>query len=110
MYDKMIRLDDKMLTVSKAGKWGLIDKNNTVIASCVYQEAMTFRNGFASVQKDGKFGFINLEGKEVVPCIYDGIQKYFNEEGEAVVSKIIEKKYHYITINTKGTCVRNCEH
>lgn len=56
-------LDDTYAAVEINGLWGFVDNQGKVVIEPVYEDALSFSNGFAAVKKDGLWGYINLEGK-----------------------------------------------
>ncbi|MBK6827760.1 MAG: WG repeat-containing protein [Chitinophagaceae bacterium] len=52
-------------------KFGMLDSNNQVILTPIYDEVNDFYNGLARVVKDGKLGFVNKQAVAVIPFDYD---------------------------------------
>jgi hypothetical protein len=82
-----------MAKVSKAGKFGYVDRQGKLVVPLEYDEALTFSEGLAAVCKGGRWGFIDSTGIiRVAPCYEDAASFH---EGLAAVKK--GGKYGYIT-------------
>ena len=64
-------LDDTYAAVEINGLWGFVDNQGKVVIEPVYEDALSFSNGFAAVKKDGLWGYINLEGKMVISPVFE---------------------------------------
>jgi len=78
--------------MSKAGKWGFIDKEGKEIIAPQYDGidgnfggAYGFSEGLAGMEKGGKWGYITKTGKVAIPFVYDEIRPF--KEGVAGVLK-----------------------
>ncbi|WP_439506115.1 WG repeat-containing protein [Sediminibacterium sp.] len=54
-----------LINVSKAGKWGFVDKTGKAVIPFQYEHASAFYNGFALVKKGTEWWHINKQGKKV---------------------------------------------
>ncbi len=82
--------------IKQDGKFGLIDRNKTVIIPAIYEEVTDFSNGYARVVKSGKVGFVNLKAEEIIPCIYDKDEQIITG---AVVIYTMNQKENVISID-----------
>ena len=78
--------------MSKAGKWGFIDKEGKEIIAPQYDGTnghfggvYGFSEGLAGMEKGGKWGYITKTGKVAIPFVYDEIRPF--KEGVAGVLK-----------------------
>ena len=78
--------------MSKAGKWGFIDKEGKEIIAPQYDGTnghfggvYGFSEGLAGMAKGGKWGYITKTGKVAIPFVYDEIRPF--KEGVAGVLK-----------------------
>lgn len=63
---------DGMCAVCKDGKWGYIDKEESVVIPYSYEEANSFSNGYAAVCENGIWGYIDENGYMAVKPCFDG--------------------------------------
>jgi|GEM_PF-1510341 len=73
-------------------KYGYINRKGELIIPFIYDNALDFKEGYASVEKGDKYGYIDKEGNIVIPFIYDYADSF--SEGLAVVE--INGKYGLI--------------
>ena len=70
-----------LFAISKDGKWGFADKNDTVKIDTIYDNVTEFNEyGFAGVLKDGKWGIIKEDGTIILEPTYEflaQIEPYF---------------------------------
>ena len=69
-----------LMSVSKNGKWGFINKNGEIIIPFRFDSTRGFRDkaGLAQVSINGKFGYISLSGEEVIPIKYEFADDFEN--------------------------------
>ena len=96
----------------KEGKVGLIDKQGTVVAPCIYDmlSGLAFTDPFyeqelAIAKKDEKCGLLSKDGKEITPCIYDYIGGFKDKDKKIVGVEKDEKKG---LVNTDGKEIVPC--
>ncbi len=66
-------------SVSKDGKWGIVDSYGKLIVPCEYDPIDAFTsNGLIRVSKDWKYGFVDQTGKLVIDCQYENAKPYKN--------------------------------
>jgi len=70
--------------VKETGLYGYIKPDGTYFIEPKYQNAGSFRNGYAPVYIDGKWGYINTKGEMAIEPQYDNVG-FFNEDGYAKV-------------------------
>lgn len=67
--------EDGLILVSLNGKIGYLNENGLEVIQCLYNNASSFYNGYATVSIDiagcEKWGIINTKGKIIVPFISD---------------------------------------
>jgi WG containing repeat len=78
-------------------KVGLLDENNKLIASFIYNEIQSLDYGFYRVKIGDKYGILNKDGKEITPIKYDEIYSYQN----GFCSAKIDFGYGYINLSGK---------
>ena len=78
--DVDILTSDKLIAVSKNGKWGFVNEEGKKIVDFVYEEAKSFSCGLAAIKKDGKWGFIDPKGNVVIECQFSDAG-YMSENG-----------------------------
>ena len=68
--------------VKQGNKWGFIDSSGNwfIEPSAQYEDASSFRCGYATVKHDGKWGFICVDDPVLTECIYDDATS-FSEMG-----------------------------
>lgn len=66
-------LKGKTLYLSKKdGKYGYVDRNNTVVVDYIYDDAKEQNSyGYAAVKKDGKWGALDKQGKLILEPTYE---------------------------------------
>ncbi len=64
-----------MIAFEKAGKWGYIGLNNTVLLPATYEYAETFENGLGIVQMLMLRGAINAKGQVVIPLDHTEVKR-----------------------------------
>lgn len=100
------KFKDGVAPFYKEGKWGLIDKEGTVILKPKYDVIEEFSEGRAVVgigeYFNKKYGYIDTNGKEIVPVKYDSANDFEGEE--AYVND--QGTWYYIDKN--GKCVSDC--
>ncbi len=70
------------------GKYGFINRENTVIIPREYNNAGDFSEGLANVELNDRWGFINESGKEIIPFIYDNAAPFGKiNKGKAFVRR-----------------------
>lgn len=63
--------------VNKDGKFGYVDQNGNVIIPLIYQDAMTFNEGYAAIKLDNKWGFVDSTGKVIISPEYEEAGSFF---------------------------------
>ena len=91
-YDNAWDFSEGLASVKINGKWGFIDKTDTIVIPAKYDGAWSFSEGLASVKINGKRGFIDKTDTMVIPAKYD--DAYWFSEGLARVK--INGKYGFI--------------
>lgn len=91
-------------------KNGYVDKLGMISIPLIYDDAESFREGYAPVAKNGKWGYIDEKGKVVIPLEYsragqfinglaavkkDGKAGYINTAGEIVISLEYDNAYNF---------------
>ena len=64
-YDVAWPFNEGLARVKINGKWGFIDKTDTIVIPAKYDDAWTFSNGKALVELNGRRFFIDRNGNEV---------------------------------------------
>lgn len=64
---------DGIMLVSKNGRYGYLNMDNSWVATPVFDEARPFFQGLAVAHSDGGYGMIDTEGNTVLPFIFDYI-------------------------------------
>ena len=49
--------------VAKGDKYGFVNKDGKLIIPLIYDEALTFSEGFVAVKQNGKWGYLDSTGK-----------------------------------------------
>ncbi|MDY2917087.1 MAG: WG repeat-containing protein [Muribaculaceae bacterium] len=98
-YDDAYWFSEGLASVKINGKWGFIDKTDTMVIPAKYDGALYFREGLASVKINGKWGFIDKTDTMVIPAKFDDAWSF--SEGLAWV--VIDGKYGFI--DKSGTIV-----
>lgn len=79
-YDWVGRFDDNGLgPFGLNGKYGLLNKEGTVISRRLYDDLLEVANGMRRFELEGLYGYVNSKGLEVCPCIYTKAKMYFNK-------------------------------
>ena len=68
------------------------------VIPALYDDVLSFENGYASVLKDDKWGIVNTDGTLICDMVYDEIFDFDAEDGFAAVCK--NDKWGFI--NTQG--------
>lgn len=79
-------LDDTYAAVKQNGLWGFINAQGDMVIEPVYEEALSFANGFAAVKQNGLWGYINLDGVMVIKPAFAGALS-MNDKGCCFVQK-----------------------
>ena len=82
VYQEARYFDDKGLApVRDKGRWGVIDKDGTVVVTPRYKEAgPSFSDGLLAVEDNkNRWGFIDGAGNEVVAPVYKSVVPVFTE-------------------------------
>ncbi|OMP75996.1 MULTISPECIES: WG repeat-containing protein [unclassified Chitinophaga] len=82
---------------TEKGKWGLTDKNKSVLLKPQFDSIDVFRNGYARVESSKKVGLINTNGAVLVAPSYANITNAF-QDFTAIARNI--KGYQIIDIRT----------
>ena len=90
-YDGLARAKERR------GKWGFVNKYDTVAVPFIYDRVFDFYEGLAGVQRNGKWGYIDIHGNEVVPVIYDGLD-WAKRFWDGVTFVKLNGKYGFISI------------
>jgi len=83
--------------VSKGNLYGYVDKEGKLVVPLIYDDAISFSEGFAAVHKNGKWGFIDSTGKVVAEPQYEEVSSFY--EGMAAVRK--QNKFGFIDVTMK---------
>ena len=78
--------------VKKDGKVGYVTKEGVEVIKLIYNDGLTFKEGYAAVQKGAKWMYFDSTGKEITAAIFDDALSFSN--GFAAVSK--GSQYGYI--------------
>lgn len=81
--------EDGICPVQKDGKWGYIDRNNSVVIPFEYDYAYGAGAGMASVMKGGKCGLVDYSNRIVVPLEYDDISSCDKGAAYAVKNRAV---------------------
>ncbi|MBK8953170.1 MAG: WG repeat-containing protein [Chitinophagaceae bacterium] len=84
-YDYVDECSCGLSLVGKGDKKGFVNKEGTLVIPLIYDEALTFAEGYAAVKKDGKWGYLDSTGKVFIEPLYTEAMSFYN--GKAVVSK-----------------------
>lgn len=84
------------------GKYGYKSPTGQTVIRAKYDNALSFREGYAAVEIHGKWGFINLHGRTVARCIYNEVRDF--NYGYAIVCQ--DGKWG--AIDTKGKLIIPC--
>jgi hypothetical protein len=87
---------DKMIKALLYRKYGFYSNENKLVIPFVYDDALSFSEGFVAVNRNLKWGFIDKAGKVIVPVKYDDVHNF--RDSMALVK--FGLKYGYI--NNKG--------
>lgn len=104
---------DRIIMVSKNGKYGLYDKTTRKeITPCIYDEIGVPSYGMTRVKKGNLCGYINKAGKLVIPCKYLSVGRFrevFTISNEPVAEVIVSKNgsfYEMAIINKEGRVLK----
>ena len=95
IYNYADSFSEGLASVSKDGKWGVINKMGDLIIPFQFESMNSlpydgaFHYGLAAVRVDGKYGYINTKGEIVIPCIFEDADIFCN--GLAIV--VLNKKF-----------------
>lgn len=89
--------------VSKANKFGVIDKNGKPVIPLVYSKLGAV-SSLIAFEKAGKWGFIDMQNKVIIPASYEYAESF--KSGLGVVQMLTLKG----AINAKGEIVIPIEH
>ena len=64
---------DGIMLVSKNGRYGYMNIDNSWVFAPVFDEARPFFQGLAVAHSDGGYGMVDTEGNAVLPFIFDYI-------------------------------------
>ncbi len=71
LQKEKIFVNNKLLSIKEANKWGFVDKSNKNIVECKYDKVTEFNQyGFAGVCIDEKWGVINENGEILIQPTY----------------------------------------
>lgn len=73
IYDDVNYISEEIVSVTKDGKEGLIDKNGRTLTAFKYDEIRPLQEGLFSVMIGYKWGIIDNNGKEKLPILFDDI-------------------------------------
>jgi hypothetical protein len=90
--------------VAAVGKYGFVDKNDSIVVPIIFDYADLFHEGVAKVILNNKYGFIDAKGNVVIDFIYDTAYPFTN--GWAKVS--INDQHGFI--DHKGKIMIPLEH
>lgn len=77
------------------GKWGYVNAKGELEIECQYDDAQSFRNGFAPVCVDGKWGYIDEYNNLVIEPQFEAATP-ISETGTAAVK---QEKWKLIQMN-----------
>lgn len=92
-------------------KWGFIDINGNEVINCRFEDAGSFKDGFAPVKLNGKWGFINKKGFITISCQYEALRPFSEglaaayQEMTNVELDINHKTYKWGFIDERGKTV-----
>ena len=73
-YDRVYEFKGDYASVTRDGKYGLINKNGEEVVPCLYEiiycDEAYMGGGYQSVTKDGKVGYVNAHGNETTEFKY----------------------------------------
>ncbi|UIR54474.1 WG repeat-containing protein [Sphingobacterium sp. SRCM116780] len=73
-YDEFYGFEDGTLAVvSKAGKYGYINKKGKIVIPLLYDDAYDFEGGYAVIKQNEKYGLIFADGKIKLPAKYENL-------------------------------------
>lgn len=77
-------------------QWGLVNKQDSLIAYFEYSNVKEFSQGLAAVEKDGSWGYINLSGEYVIYSEFTSAGSFFNGLAWGAIEKEGKEKYGFI--------------
>lgn len=77
-------------------KFGVIDKKGNILSEAVYNNEISFNNGYSPINLNGKWGLINKKGEVIIKPQYQEMGRTFNE-GYINVKK--NGQWGYIDVN-----------
>jgi len=72
----LIWVAEELGLVCRGGKYGFIDLKGQIVVPCEWDDATTFKEGFATVMKNNLYSFIDRSGRQIVPLQYDFIAPF----------------------------------
>ncbi|HMR18900.1 MAG TPA: WG repeat-containing protein [Sphingobacterium sp.] len=72
-FDYIAPFRDEVALVRKGNKFGMVDKNDSVIIAVRYDFVQYFRDGIVLVGENYKYGAIRIGGKQLLPIRYDDL-------------------------------------
>lgn len=98
-FENAQNFSEGLAAVQLKGKWGYVNKKDTISIPYQFDWANSFSEGLASVKIDGKYGFIDKTGRFKIEPKFDDADEF--SEGLAAVE--IEKLWGYV--DTTGSLV-----
>lgn len=77
-------LIEDLAAFEKDGKWGFVDNKGNVVIEPQYDEAKSFRHGYAAVRRGDVWGFINRSNEMIIEPEFEEAL-YFLSDGSAFV-------------------------
>lgn len=97
--------DDGLGRFRLNGKYGLLNKEGTVISRRLYDELLEVASGMRRFKLESLYGYVNSKGLEVCPCMYTKAKMYFNK---AEVAWAIRDNM-FIWLNNEGAEIFSTE-
>lgn len=94
--DKDFSEEIAVIKVNK-NKYSYIDIRGIILGNRIYDECLSFKNGYAVYRYDNKYGYIDKYGIELTEPIYDECSSFYNNK--AVVKK--GDKYFFLNTDLK---------
>ncbi|MEM9896830.1 MAG: WG repeat-containing protein [Bacteroidota bacterium] len=94
-------MSEDLIAIKLNGKWGFIDKNESLVIGNRYDSALLFSEGLAGVMINGKWGFIDKNENIIIQPYYQTISPF--ENGLA----ILEENNQYVLVNRTGGYLLN---
>jgi hypothetical protein len=83
----------------KDSKYGYVDRSGNIVVPIIYDEGLTFKEGYSAVRKGVKWQYIDSTGRFITDAIFSDAQSFY--DGFAAVMQ--DDLYGYI--NTSGKLV-----